>query len=240
MNVIGIDLGGSFVKIGILKNTELSGEAEIQVDDNQSWNTLAAEIETQINKLVRKTGINQVDGIGLAFPGQVDSVNMRVLRTTKYLDAPSFDFPGWAERNWASPMVIENDARLACIGEWQFGSGDGSKNMLMVTLGTGIGSGVIMDNKIVYGRNFRAGNLIGHTILDYNAEPCQCGNKGCAESLASSWSLDQIIRKDPDYRGSKYAKSGNVDFKSVLKSGPPPSPTWCTILILNWLYWAVV
>jgi glucokinase len=218
MNIIGIDLGGTFVKLGILNSGRLRSEAEIPVSDNQSLKANIPALEKGIKELLAQAGIEQVDGIGLAFPGQVDSKNMRVLQTTKYLDAPEFNFRKWAMDKWKSAIVMDNDARMACIGEWRHGAGKDCRNMLMVTLGTGIGSGVIMDDEIVYGKNFRAGNLIGHTIVDHQGEICQCGNRGCAEAMASTWGLQKFLRNDPEFKDSIYAGWEEIDFRRLFEN----------------------
>jgi glucokinase len=218
MNIIGIDLGGTFIKLGILQAGTLVAEGQIPVIDNQSLKTVIPELESEISVLLKEAGLDQIEGIGLAFPGQVDSRNMRVLKTTKYLDAPEFDFGKWARDKWDCSIIMDNDARMACIGEWRFGAGKGCRNMLMVTLGTGIGSGVIMDDKIVYGKHFRAGNLIGHTIVDHQGQVCQCGNRGCAEAMASTWGLRKFMRNDPEYTDSEYSESGEIDFRVLFEN----------------------
>ncbi|MDR2138847.1 MAG: ROK family protein [Tannerella sp.] len=200
MYTAAIDLGGTIVKIGLVHDGEVA--ASVQLDSNR-LNGLVANlprIRDAVHDLLARQGVTplQLNGVGLAFPGLVDPKESRVLSTNlKYDDARDFDLRGWVERQWGVPFYIDNDARLAAVGEWYRGAARGRDNVVMVTLGTGIGTGVILNGKALYGPHFQAGSLGGHFVLDYRGRTCSCGNTGCVETLASSFFLPTIIREHP-------------------------------------------
>ena len=108
---------------------------------------------------------------------------------------------------------MENDARAALVGEWQQGAGKGTDNLVMVTIGTGVGSAALINRRLLKGSHYLAGNLGGHQIIRFDGVRCNCGNVGCLESEASSWSLPGILKHDPRFEGS--ALSSNPDFEAV-------------------------
>ena len=125
----------------------------------------------------------------------------------------------WAKTNWNVPVVIENDARAALIGEWQYGAGKGSDNILMVTLGTGMGSAVLIEGKLLRGRNFLAGNLGGHMSIDFEGDECNCGNIGCVETAGSTWALSKNLKKIENYKSSQLYNLSSFGFKDVFEFG---------------------
>ena len=143
-----------------------------------------------INRLLSKWKVSREElaGMGLAFPGMVNPKEKRVTSTNdKYDDACDIDLPSWVDRNWGTSFIIDNDARLALAGEWYMGAGKNSRNMVMMTIGTGIGTGVVLDGRIIKGTHYQAGSLGGHIVVDYRGRRCTCGNIGCVEAMASSF-----------------------------------------------------
>lgn len=135
------------------------------------------------------------------FPGLVDPIHNRVISTNeKYDDACSISLDKWAWENWEVPFCMDNDARLAVAGEWWQGAARGKNNVVMMTIGTGIGTGVVIDGRLLYGQHFQAGSLGGHFVLDYKGRRCSCGNKGCVEALSSSFSCRPLSGSMPFYR----------------------------------------
>jgi len=215
---IAIDLGGTIVKIGLLCKNEIYDCIRLESQLSLGLVSNLPRLREAINTLLTRHGINtyQLKGIGLAFPGLVDPINSRVISTNeKYDDACTFDTHGWVKENWDVPFYIDNDARLAVVGEWRQGAGKGKDNVVMMTIGTGIGTGVIIDGNVLYGQHFQAGSLGGHFVVDYKGRTCSCGNKGCVEALASSFFLPAIIRQHPDLSGSFKALADQIDFKAV-------------------------
>lgn len=175
-------------------------------------------IKEAINGILTRQNIRaeQLRGIGLAFPGIVDPKKGKVISTNeKYDDALECDLNTWIEQNWNVPFYMDNDARLAVLGEWSQGAARGKRNVVMMTIGTGIGTGVILDGKALYGEHYQAGSLGGHFVIDYKGRSCTCGNKGCVEAMASSFFLPVIIREHPQLSDSFKQLADTIDFKEI-------------------------
>src|SRR5204862_7534651 len=155
-----------------------------------------------------------LNGIALAFPGIVNPVSKKIISTNKkYDDGPQLNLEEWVSQRWNTAFYIENDARMAVVGEWVFGAGRGSNDIVAVTIGTGIGSSAIIEGRLLRGKHFQAGCLGGHFTVQYNGNECTCGNIGCVEAQASTWSISRMIKADPGFS------------KSSLATSPQPSPT---------------
>ncbi|MDA3906718.1 MAG: ROK family protein [Bacteroidales bacterium] len=217
--VIAIDIGGTFIKIGLVKDGIIIEKTSIKAQANIGIEISLAEVEKIIQSLLSKHSIsfNEIKGIGVGFPGLVDSAKMKVLSVNdKYNDAVGFDFVKWGEDAFGAPLFLENDARIALLGEWKHGAGKGKNNIVMLTLGTGVGSAVIIEGKPLIGKHFQAGNLGGHSIINLNGAKCNCGNRGCVEAEASTWRLAELLKSDTRYSGS-LIEGEELDFKSLFK-----------------------
>lgn len=201
---IGIDLGGTRVKIGLVK----AGAAVAQAGAVVARKIIAANaagglqesfpvIQKEIDGLLQAYHLRPVTlgGIGLAFPGLVDPSSQRILSTNKkYDDALMVDVPGWVRQHWDVPFFIDNDARMAAVGEWKYGAGRDTNDLVVMTIGTGIGTSAIIEGKLLRGRHFQAGCLGGHISVQYEGRECTCGNKGCLEAYGSTWSLEGRVK----------------------------------------------
>lgn len=148
--------------------------------------------------------------------GIVDNREMRVLSTNgKYNNAVDFDFRLWGRRCTGLDVRIDNDARGALIGEWMFGAGRGARNLVMMTIGTGIGTAVIVDGKPLVGAHFSGGNLGGHIVVKSGGRTCTCGGRGCLETEASGWALPTIVGEHRLYSSSTLKDIGHIGFKEV-------------------------
>ena len=200
----GVDIGGTTCKLGLFETTGMVLDKwEIPTRTENGENILsdvaAAIAEKMTEKEILKT---QVQGIGIGVPGPVTSEGV-VLRCVNL---------GWdiinvakemAERT-GMPVKVGNDANVAALGEMWQGGGKGRKNVVMVTLGTGVGGGVITDGKVVTGSK-GAGGEIGHIIVnDKETDPCGCGQRGCLEQYASATGIVRMAKKklDSDSRES--------------------------------------
>ncbi len=193
---IGVDMGGTRIKIGLVRQGKLLADSTIPASSHVNLADRLAGIATKVDQLLTENKAVPV-GIGVAFPGIVDHVRCRVLsKYVKYPDAQDFDFIKWAKQSWNIPIALENDAKAALVGEWQYGNGKGCRDLVLVTLGTGVGSGVMIDGKLLSGRNFVAGNLGGHMTINLHGKECNCGNIGCLESESSTWNLLQEKQMD--------------------------------------------
>jgi len=216
---IGIDLGGTIIKIGLLKDSYLSENRTIKALSQSGLKIQLPELEKAIDQMLQSQGITSKEllGIGFSFAGLVDSDKNVILSTNqKYDDAVNIDLVAWAKEKWNLPLWVENDARMALLGEWQHGNGKGYDDLVMLTYGTGIGSAVLMNGKLLHGKHFQSGNLGGHFVINYDGKPCTCGGHGCVEAEASSWRLPSMIKEHPDYENSSLKEEGFPDYKILI------------------------
>ena len=213
---IGIDLGGTVIKIGLVCEGKVVASTRVDADSQHGLAARLSVIGESIDALMSSEGVSADDlvGIGLAFPGIVDFRNRRAASTNaKYDDAPEIDVEAWVKERYGVPFVMDNDARMAMVGEWLYGAGKGSENMVMMTIGTGIGTGAVVDSRPLYGRSWCAGSLGGHIIVDYRGRKCTCGNVGCVESHSASFFLPQIIGEDGRLSEDFRKDSSNHDYR---------------------------
>ena len=188
--VVGVDLGGTQIRTAVLRGPTLLSRVGLLTGANPLPDRLLPRIYTAIQEALDKAGttLEQVAGIGIAAPGPLD------YRTGVIFTPPNL--AGWDRvplrdlftEQFHIPVFVENDAHTAGLGEYMFGAGRGAKNMVYLTISTGIGGGVIMDGKILEGANGSAGEL-GHMTIDWHGERCNCGNIGCLESIASGTNI---------------------------------------------------
>lgn len=189
---IGIDVGGTNVKIALV-----DGEGKIIYSNSvptyaqMGYEYTVNNIKQAIRDLMKETNTDakEIEGIGFDFPGQVD------YKTGVVKLAPNI--PGWInvpiaqmiEEEFNIPTRIDNDVRCAALGELKFGAGKGCENFVCITVGTGIGSGLVINGQLVRGAANAAGE-IGHIKLQMNGGPiCGCGDTGCLEAFASGPSI---------------------------------------------------
>jgi glucokinase len=215
---IAIDLGGSFIKIGFLQNGELVDRKEVPAQSASGLRNQLPALESEINRLMTAHRVQKEEilGIGFSFAGLVDSTANRILSTNqKYDDGPETDLVGWAREKWNWPLFAMNDARMALLGEWQYGAGKGFTDLVMVTLGTGIGSAVLIGGELLIGKHFQAGNLGGHFVVNHNGAVCTCGNVGCVEAEASTWRLPSLLKEHPEFAESAIKNEKVLDFRAL-------------------------
>ena len=238
---VAIDLGGTKIKIGIVEEGRVLAWSSIDAFSDKGLLERLPAIEQQVNKLLNKIGARESDIAGIAFasPGLVDTERMKIISINdKFSDALNFDFKMWAQKRWNAPLALENDARAALAGEWQYGAGRGYENVVGLTLGTGIGTSAVMDGKLLRGKHFQAGILGGHFIVNVNGTPCNCGNIGCAEAEASTWSLGEKARKEPEWKESTLAEVEKIDYKNVFMHARQKDPLATKLLNHGMDIWA--
>lgn len=193
----GVDLGGTTVKIGLFETSgTLLEKWEIPTrTQNHAENLLSDIAAALLNKLTEK-GIDksQVEGVGMGVPGAV--LNDRFVKPCVNLDQwGGFDVAEALEDLCGFPAKIVNDANAAALGEMGAGGGKGRKNVVFVTLGTGVGGGVIVDGKLLAGVH-GAGGEIGHIkVKDTHDTPCGCGKRGCLEQYSSATGIVNETKK---------------------------------------------
>jgi glucokinase len=222
-------MGGTTIKLGLIREGAVIVQASLQASSHINLVERLEETAVKVDDLLAANSAEPI-GIGIAFPGIIDSIRYKVLsKYVKYPDAQQVDFSQWARERWNIPVAVENDAKAALLGEWQFGSGKGANDLVLITLGTGVGSAVMMDGKLLSGRNFIAGNLGGHMTINMHGEMCNCGNLGCLETEGSTWALAEEVKRAPEFGKSSLSKEPGVDFKTLFEHAAEGDGLACQI-----------
>ena len=187
---VGIDLGGTFIKGGIV-----TSEGEILVKDKAPTQgelgavAVSKNIANIIEALLEKAKLSkeQIVGIGMGAPGMIDSKSGEVVYSNN-LDWKHYPLAKDVSEMTGLPVKIANDANVAAFGEAKFGAAKGCDDVVMITLGTGVGGGVVVNGKIMEG-NKSAGAELGHVVIEGDGKQCTCGRKGCLEAYASATAL---------------------------------------------------
>jgi len=217
--IAAIDLGGTRTKFGLVQAGRVVSSSNCPADAQGSLATHLNEVLTRLRALCdeQHTSIAACEGLGVLSTGLVNSQAMRVMGTNgKYDDAVDFDFVGWAQQQASLELRLENDARGALIGEWRYGAGRGADNLVMMTIGTGIGTAVISEARVLTGPHFTAGNLGGHILVRSGGRACTCGGVGCLEAEASGWALPELVQGHVQYRASSLRGSDTLGFHELM------------------------
>ncbi|WP_299087933.1 ROK family glucokinase [uncultured Metabacillus sp.] len=204
--LVGIDLGGTTIKMAFINYYgEIVEKWEIPTDKTGKEITtdIAKAIDTKLEELGYPK--SKLSGIGMGAPGPVNLESGLIYETVNlgWKDYPLRDH---LEMETGLPAVIDNDANIAAIGEMWKGAGDGAKDLICVTLGTGVGGGLIANGEVIHGVN-GAGGEIGHiTVVPEGGAPCNCGKNGCIETIASATGIVRVAKE----------KLASTDKESVL------------------------
>jgi len=213
---VGIDLGGTFIKGGIVDDLgNIVYEDKTPTESEKGAEKVAENIAALAQKLLKKVGLgaDDVEGIGMGVPGMIDSKNGNVIYSNN-LAWKDFDIGPRVAELTGLRVKIANDANVAALGEVKFGVAKGYDSAILLTLGTGVGGGIVVDGKLIEG-NKSAGAELGHSVIVANGEQCTCGRKGCLEAYASATA---IIR-----RGAKTSDSANFMRAGSSSAVLPPS-----------------
>jgi len=193
---IGVDLGGTKIMAGVINTEtgEVMGHAKKRTKKERGSEIIVQRIIETVEKAICIAGIPmaEIDTIGVGAAGQVDR-ERGVLIASPNLDCYDIELKGILESHFKIPVYVGNDVEVATLGEMKFGSGVGYDNFVCIFVGTGIGSGIVQNGKIVHGATGTAGE-IGHIIVDSGGRPCACGSNGCLEAYASRSAIEQKIK----------------------------------------------
>jgi glucokinase len=189
--VIAVDLGGTKLLAGVLNEDGVIVKRTVRPTAVQSQDALLQELDGAIEELLE----DDVSAIGVGLPSTIDQ---RVGRAVSSVNIPlaGIDFREHLTTRFGLPAAIENDANAAALAEHRFGAGRGSRHMVMLTLGTGVGGGLILNGELYRGAVGAAGEL-GHVTLDLDGPPCQgtCPGFGHLEALASGTATDHLAQE---------------------------------------------
>ena len=194
--VFGVDIGGTTVKLGYF-DTEgnVLDKWEIPTRKEDNGSRILPDVAASIEKKIKDAGIDRKDvaGVGVGAPGPIDSDG--VVHKAANLGWGVFSIKETLENILKLPVMAGNDANVAALGEMWKGGGQGYKDLVVVTLGTGVGGGIIVNGKMLTGAN-GAGGEIGHIhVEDDEQETCGCGNRGCLEQYSSATGVTRLAKR---------------------------------------------
>ena len=210
---VGIDLGGTFIKGGIVDDLgNILYSDKTPTESENGAGRVATNIANLVKALLERTGLNpdDVEGIGMGVPGMIDSKAGNVVYSNN-LGWKDFRIGEAVQELTGLKVKIANDANVAALGEAKFGAARGCENMVMFTLGTGVGGGIVAEGKLLEG-NKSAGAELGHMVIVADGEQCTCGRKGCLEAYASATALIRDTKRAMEtHKDSKMWEIGGTD-----------------------------
>lgn len=195
--VVGIDLGGTTISGGVLDyEGNIVFRHTIDTKSELGEKIVLERIIKVIDYVIKKSKIpkNNIKAIGIGSPGPLD-IEKGIIITSPNLPFKNFNIVNPIKNHFKISVYLDNDANAAAVGEYKFGSGKGSRNMIFITVSTGIGGGAILNGNIYRGSNSNALE-IGHMTLKEDGAICNCGNFGCAEALASGTAIAKKARME--------------------------------------------
>jgi len=190
MYKIGVDLGGTNISLGVVDdNWAIIGRGRRKTLAGRPAQEIMADIVAAAMDAIEaaKLKLEDIESVGLATPGSVEK-DTGVITFANNLDFHNVPARELLSQWFSCPIYLDNDANCAALGEAIAGCGKGVGSFVAITLGTGVGSGIVIDGKIVNGVNDAAGEC-GHMVIDINGKPCNCGRRGCWEAYASATAL---------------------------------------------------
>lgn len=195
MYYVGIDVGGMSVKIGMVDNGKIVAAKSFDTEISKGYLCMVDSIVSVIDGLCAELGVQTKDlgGIGIGVPGTADSKRgiVTVAANLGWRDVPLVSA---LRAKLEIPVAINNDANCAALGEQRFGGGAEYNSVIFITLGTGVGSGIIYEGRLIEGVG-SAGAESGHMVIVADGEPCNCGRSGCWETYASASALIKQTRR---------------------------------------------
>ena len=191
---VGVDLGGTNIKIGLVSQSgKIVRKTSVDTKAEQGPDIVIAQMKKGIKEILSKNK-KEISGIGIGSPGVVN------IKKGIVEDPPNL--PGWGRiklgeaihSEFKHDVYVENDANVAALGEMIFGNGKKLNSFIMITLGTGVGGGIIINRKLYRGE-FGAAGEIGHTTIDFKGDICNCGSFGCIETFVGNSYLIKRVKK---------------------------------------------
>ncbi len=220
MSVLALDLGGSHVGCAVVERGQVLACSTVDTDA-RSLSALLPRLKAELLGHCHALSIEPQScrGLSIGVPAVVDSQRSEILSTLgKFEDVSGAEILAWSERELGVPAKLENDAKLALLGEHRAGAGQGFEDIVMVTLGTGIGVAAMLQTRLLHSRLGQAGCLGGHICIRMEGRPCVCGGIGCAEAEASTVVLPALCREWPGFPGSLLAHEPVLDFAALFQA----------------------
>ncbi len=202
MYYVGIDLGGTNIAGGLVdENGKILSKLSVPTMAERDYTEIVKDMADVSKKVIEDAGVpmNEVAGVGIGCPGAIDNAN-GVCTYSNNLRMDHAEIAKEFKKHLDLPVNLENDANAAALGEYTI-NGNGTDNFVFITLGTGVGGGIVLDGKIFRGFN-GVGAELGHMVVNQDGEMCNCGRQGCWEAYASVSALIRLTKdameKNPD------------------------------------------
>lgn len=234
---IGIDLGGTKIAAGLVdENRVLGSSIQEPTGLPRPAGELAEAIYHLADRLLKEQGLTfqDVESVGIGIPGTVNK-ETDCIEYANNFGFENVPFLKMLKELFPCPVYGENDAKAAAWGEYLAGAGRGSRSMTAVTLGTGVGGGIILDGKILEGHNGAAGEL-GHMVIYQNGRPCTCGRRGCLEAYASATALVSRAKEAMEHCETSMLWNlcgrnlSEVNGRIIFEASKKGDPTACEVL----------
>jgi len=215
---IGIDMGGTHTSIGLVEGLTIKDKRDFDTDVSRGAYAYAQTLAKNTKLLLKEHSLelSDIEFIGMGVPGSANRENGMV-EYANNLGFENVPFQDMVSEELGAPVILDNDANLAALGEFLL-SGGKSRSFIMVTLGTGVGGGILIDGKIYRGINFAEGE-VGHMTIKYDGIQCNCGRRGCFEAYASTNALVKMacdaMRTN---RGSLMWKMSQINGKNIFEA----------------------
>ncbi|MDA8145482.1 MAG: ROK family protein [Thermaerobacter sp.] len=188
--LLGVDLGGTKIEVGVVSREGVLGQRlRVPTPRGQGTAAVVDRIRAAMGEVLRRAEVawGALDGVGVGAPGPLDRQAGVILEAPNLPELNGFPLAA-ALAEGGVPLYLENDANAAALGEYRFGAGRGSADLVYVTVSTGIGGGIILGGRLYRGVSGTAGE-VGHTVVEVEGPPCACGSRGCLETLASGTAI---------------------------------------------------
>lgn len=199
---IGVDLGGTSIKFGLVNNAgKIKKKFSLNTHAEEGPEAVINQIKKGIDELLKSK--QKIVGIGIGTPGSVIQKKGTVENPPNFKGWESIPLGSIIKNEFNKKVFVENDANAAAIGEMIFGAGRKYENFIMVTLGTGVGGGIIINRKIFRGESGAAGE-IGHLSIEEYGNQCKCGSRGCIETyIGNNYLIEHVKKELPLHKNSK-------------------------------------
>lgn len=224
MNYIGIDLGGTNIAVGIVTaQGEVLAKKSIKTGAARPFEAIMKDMADCTISLLKENNIDfkDIKSIGIGTPGSINTEKGTLVYANNFKFGTNVPMRELMQKYIDKPVYLGNDANVAALGEVVAGAAKGHKSAVMVTLGTGVGGGIIINGEIYEGQ-YSAGAEIGHIMLIHNGEQCTCGRKGCWEAYASATGLIRQTKAamlaNPDSLMNKLTNIENISGKTAFEA----------------------
>ena len=218
---LACDMGGTEIKYGLVSPGRILSRRSVPANAHVTFAERLDQLKRDFNLLCdqNQLSLESLAGFGLSFPAIVDYERGRILDNYgKFPGSETILIHEWSLEHLGIPGAVDNDARCALQGERVAGAAVGRANVVMFTLGTGIGSAALVEGKMLRGSSHLGGNLLGHLTVNIQGENCHCGNIGCAESETSKERLRARILTNRFYGKSSLKNLPEPDYKALFEA----------------------